>query len=128
MNHKAFFGGEADEFEQDEQKTTITTKTSVLVKSKSTDQIRSTTTTTTIIENGKTKLVCPRDQKKVNVLFRRSKPMLIVLHRQMFTIVPNIRQPTTCEELGETQSYIDDMEYLLAGFQADKLLSSRCLR
>ena len=55
-----------DEFEQDEQKTTITTKTSVLVKSKSTDQIR--TTTTTIIENGKTKLVCPRDQKKVKIL------------------------------------------------------------
>lgn len=47
---------------------------------------------------------------------------------QMFTVVPNIRQPTTCEELGETQSYIDDMEYLLAGFQADKLLASRCLR
>ncbi len=47
---------------------------------------------------------------------------------QMYTIVPNIRQPTTCEELGETQSYIDDMEYLLTGFQADKLLSSRCLR
>jgi hypothetical protein len=46
----------------------------------------------------------------------------------MYTVVPNIRQPTTCEELGETQSYIDDMEYLLAGFQSDKILSSRCLR
>lgn len=46
----------------------------------------------------------------------------------MFTIVPNIRQPITCEELGETQSYIDDMEYLLAGFQSDKLLGNRCLR
>jgi hypothetical protein len=46
----------------------------------------------------------------------------------MYTVVQNIRQPTTCEELGETQSYIDDMEYLLAGFQADKILGSRCLR
>ncbi|CAF4399627.1 unnamed protein product [Adineta steineri] len=45
----------------------------------------------------------------------------------MYTVVPNIRQPTTCEELGETQSYIDDMDFFLAGFQADKLLSSRCL-
>jgi hypothetical protein len=43
------------------QPTTVT-KTSLVVKSKSTDNIR---TTTTIIENGKTKLVCPRDQKKV---------------------------------------------------------------
>lgn len=50
------------------------------------------------------------------------------MFEKMFTIVPNIRQPTTCEELGETQSYIDDMEYLLAGFQSDKVLSSRCLR
>ena len=46
----------------------------------------------------------------------------------MYTVVPNIRQPTTCEELGETQSYIDDMEYLLTGLQPDKILSSRCLR
>lgn len=47
---------------------------------------------------------------------------------QMYTVVPNIRQPTTCEELGETQSYIDDMEYLLAGFQPNILLKNRCLR
>ncbi|CAF4491934.1 unnamed protein product, partial [Didymodactylos carnosus] len=48
-------------------------------------------------------------------------------NRMMFTVVPNIRQPTTCEELGETQSYIDDMEYLLAGFKSTKLLDDRCL-
>ena len=81
LNHKAFFGGEDDEFDIDNdeknslhlfqsqpnvQQTTIT-KTSLVVKSKSTDNIRTTATaTTTIIENGKTKIVCPRDQKKVS--------------------------------------------------------------
>ncbi|CAF0974192.1 unnamed protein product [Rotaria sordida] len=122
LNPKAFFGSEINEYDLDNNNEETSTnicssqptieqrtisKTSLVVKSKSTDSIR--TTTTTIIENGKTKLICPRDQKK------------------MYTIVPNIRQPTTCEELGETQSYIDDMEYLLAGFQSDKLLGSRCL-
>ncbi|CAF5004508.1 unnamed protein product, partial [Rotaria sp. Silwood1] len=121
LNHKAFFSSEINEYDLDNNNQEISTnicssqsiveqrtisKTSLVVKSKSTDNIH---TTTTIIENGKTKLICPRDQKK------------------MYTIVPNIRQPTTCEELGETQSYIDDMEYLLAGFQSDKLLASRCL-
>ncbi|CAF1138354.1 unnamed protein product [Rotaria sp. Silwood1] len=121
LNHKAFFSSEINEYDLDNNNQEISTnicssqsiveqrtisKTSLVVKSKSTDNIH---TATTIIENGKTKLICPRDQKK------------------MYTIVPNIRQPTTCEELGETQSYIDDMEYLLAGFQSDKLLASRCL-
>jgi hypothetical protein len=76
LNHKAFFGGETDEYDLDNNEATLTnlcssqpsiqqiTKTSLVVKSKSTDNIR--TTTTTIMENGKTKLVCPRDQKKVN--------------------------------------------------------------
>ena len=106
----------------------MTTKTSLAVKSKSTDQIRS--TTTTITENGKRKLVCPRNQKQVltSLLRLADAHRLIHVSAQMYTVVPNIRQPTTCEELGETQSYIDDMDYLLAGFQADKLLSSRCLR
>ncbi|CAF3346872.1 unnamed protein product [Rotaria sp. Silwood2] len=121
LNHKAFFGSEINEYDLDNNEQTSTnicssqpiveqrtiSKAALVVKSKSTDSIR--TTTTTIIENGRTKLICPRDQKK------------------MYTIVPNIRQPATCEELGETQSYIDDMEYLLAGFQTDKLLGSRCL-
>ncbi len=77
LNHKAFFGGEADEYDLDNneqtsinlcssQPTTVT-KTAFVVKSKSTDNIR--TTTTTIIENGKTKLICPRDQKKVKFSF-----------------------------------------------------------
>jgi len=42
--------------------------------------------------------------------------------------IHSIRQPTTCAELDETQSYIDDIEYLSAGFQPGKLLSDRCLR
>jgi hypothetical protein len=45
----------------------------------------------------------------------------------MHTVTTNIRQPTTCAELDETQSYIDDMEYLLAGFQPGKLLGGRCV-
>ncbi|CAF3587193.1 unnamed protein product [Rotaria socialis] len=121
LNHKAFFGSETNEYDLDKSEKSCTdfcssqpvveqrpiSKASLGIKSRSSDNIRA--IATTIIENGKTKLVCPRGQKK------------------MYTIVPNIRQPTTCEELGETQSYIDDMEYLLAGFQSDKLLSSRCL-
>lgn len=39
-------------------------KASLGIKSKSSDNIRA--VATTIVENGKTKLVCPRDQKKVN--------------------------------------------------------------
>ena len=38
------------------------------------------------------------------------------------------RQPTTCADLDETQSYIDDMDYLLTGFQPNKQLGDRCLR
>lgn len=68
LNHRAFFGGEADEFEYDEKNppdnnVPMAAKGAVLIKSKSGDQLRP--TTTTIIENGKTKIVCPRDQKKV---------------------------------------------------------------
>ena len=116
LNHKAFFGGEPDEFDPDgndpgnlcptRADLSQTTKGSAVVKSKSTDPLRA--TTTTVMENGKTKLVCPRDQKKVpsicSSLDSDTKRFLSV---QMYTIVPNIRQPTTCEELGETQSYID---------------------
>jgi hypothetical protein len=67
-----------------------------------------------------------RSKKGEFVFLFKKKYQVFLL--KMYTVVPNIRQPTTCEELGETQSYIDDMDYLLAGFQADKILSSRCLR
>ena len=43
------------------------------------------------------------------------------------TSVSNFRQ-STCVELDETQSYMDDMDYLLAGFQSEKLIGDRCLR
>jgi len=69
LNHKAFFGGDIDESNEQPicssqitTTTTTVTKRSMLVKSKSTDNIR---TTMTITENGKTKIICPRDQKKV---------------------------------------------------------------
>lgn len=80
MNHKAFFGGNTDEYDIDNHETKINTKT--------------------IIQNSKAKI-------------ERIQP---------------IRQPTTCAELDETQSYIDDIEYLLAGFQPGKLAADRCLR
>jgi hypothetical protein len=76
LNHKAFFGGETDEYNLDNTSANLCssqpsiqqiTQTSLVIKSKSTDNIRA--TTTTIIENGKTKLVCPRDQKKVNYYY-----------------------------------------------------------
>lgn len=73
FNHRSFFGTTADEFEFEATNTTdcnvqAATKKPVLTKSKSTDQLRPTATTTTISENGKTKIVCPRDQKKVRRL------------------------------------------------------------
>lgn len=77
LNHKAFFGSELNEYDLETNQTPSQpiSKTSLLVKSKSTDNIRA--TTTTIIENGKTKLVCPRDQKKVKFSFANLKQNLI---------------------------------------------------
>ncbi|CAF3325937.1 unnamed protein product [Rotaria socialis] len=89
LNHKAFFGGDTDEYDIDNnQKTTMNT-----LHSK------------TIIHNSTTR----------------------TNSQQIPTVVSNFRQPTTCAELDETQSYIDDMEYLLAGFQPGKVLGDRCL-
>ncbi|CAF5116903.1 unnamed protein product [Rotaria sp. Silwood1] len=94
LNHKAFFGGNTDEYDIDNNQTTTTTTTINTLRTK------------TIIQNSTIKT----DSKQIN------------------TTVSNFRQPTTCAELDETQSYIDDMEYLLAGFQPEKLLGDRCLR
>ncbi|CAF3797206.1 unnamed protein product [Rotaria sp. Silwood1] len=93
LNHKAFFGGNTDEYDIDNNQTTTTTTTINTLRTK------------TIIQNSTIKT----DSKQIN------------------TTVSNFRQPTTCAELDETQSYIDDMEYLLAGFQPEKLLGDRCL-
>ncbi|CAF3259787.1 unnamed protein product, partial [Rotaria sp. Silwood2] len=90
LNHKAFFGGNTDEYDIDNNQKTTTINT-----------LR----TKTIIQNSTTKT----DLKQIH------------------TTVSNFRQPTTCAELDETQSYIDDMEYLLTGFQPGKLLGDRCL-
>ncbi|CAF1217409.1 unnamed protein product [Rotaria sordida] len=90
LNHKAFFGGNTDEYDLDNNQTTTTINT---LRSK------------TIMQHSTTKT----DSKQIH------------------TTVSTFRQPTTCSELDETQSYIDDMDYLLAGFQPGKLLGDRCL-
>ncbi|UJR14881.1 hypothetical protein I4U23_001865 [Adineta vaga] len=85
LNHKAFFGGDADEYDLDNNETKMNTTL-------------------------QTRAILPKNERK-----------------QMHAIVSNIRQPTTCAELDETQSYIDEMDYLLTGFQPEKPLSDRCL-
>ncbi|CAF1101075.1 unnamed protein product [Adineta ricciae] len=89
LNHKAFFGGNTDEYDLDSHETKTTTTIS-------------------------TRPIIPINKAKIE-------------QKQMQTIVSTIRQPTTCAELDETQSYIDEIEYLLTGFQPGKLLSDRCL-
>ncbi|CAF0816689.1 unnamed protein product [Adineta steineri] len=90
LNHKAFFGGNTDEYDLDNNE--INTNNTLHTK--------------TIISSNKTHI----EQKQMQT-----------------TIVSNFRQPTTCAELDETQSYIDEMDYLLTGFQPGKLLVDRCL-
>ncbi|OWF55247.1 wings apart-like protein homolog isoform X2 [Mizuhopecten yessoensis] len=48
-------------------------------------------------------------------------------HKELFTVVKNVKQAHECQEYGETQEFSDDVEYLLAGLQEGQPMSTRCL-
>lgn len=48
-------------------------------------------------------------------------------HKELFTVVKNVKEAHECQEFGETQEFDDDIEYLLAGIKATEPMSTRCL-
>ncbi|XP_041362493.1 LOW QUALITY PROTEIN: wings apart-like protein homolog [Gigantopelta aegis] len=48
-------------------------------------------------------------------------------HRQLFTVVRNVKQAFEVQESGETQEFTDDVEYLLDGLRNTEPVSIRCL-
>ncbi|XP_033732446.1 wings apart-like protein homolog isoform X2 [Pecten maximus] len=48
-------------------------------------------------------------------------------HKELYTVVKNVKQAHECQEYGETQEFSDDVEYLLAGLQEGQPMSTRCL-
>ncbi|XP_064623648.1 wings apart-like protein homolog [Lineus longissimus] len=48
-------------------------------------------------------------------------------HKQLFTVVRNVKEAHECQEHGETQEFFDDIEYLLAGLRDTQTVTTRCL-
>ncbi|XP_046359427.2 wings apart-like protein homolog [Haliotis rufescens] len=48
-------------------------------------------------------------------------------HRPLFTVVRNVKQAFEVQESGETQDFMDDVEYLLDGLQDSEPMPIRCL-
>lgn len=48
-------------------------------------------------------------------------------HKQLYTVVKNVKEAHECQEHGETQEFADDVEYLLSGIQEGEPMSTRCL-
>ncbi|XP_064608984.1 wings apart-like protein homolog [Liolophura sinensis] len=48
-------------------------------------------------------------------------------HKELFTVVKNVKQAHECQEIGETQEFMDDIEYLLVGLLDTEPTSVRCL-
>ncbi|XP_056017788.1 wings apart-like protein homolog isoform X2 [Ostrea edulis] len=48
-------------------------------------------------------------------------------HKQLYTVVRNVKEAHECQEHGETQEFADDVEYLLSGIQEGEPMSTRCL-
>lgn len=48
-------------------------------------------------------------------------------HRELFTVVRNVKEAHEVQESGETQEFIDDVEYLLAGLGDTEPMSTRSL-
>ncbi|XP_052771917.1 wings apart-like protein homolog [Mya arenaria] len=48
-------------------------------------------------------------------------------HKDLFTVVKNVKEAHECQEHGETQEFDDDIEYLLAGIESVEPMSTRCL-
>ncbi|XP_005089258.1 wings apart-like protein homolog [Aplysia californica] len=48
-------------------------------------------------------------------------------HKELYTVVHNVKQTHEVQELGETQDFMDDVDYLLDSLQDTKSTSIRCL-
>ncbi|XP_036357236.1 wings apart-like protein homolog [Octopus sinensis] len=48
-------------------------------------------------------------------------------HKELFTVVRNVKEAHEVQESGETQEFMDDVEYLLAGLGDTQPMSTRCL-
>lgn len=48
-------------------------------------------------------------------------------HKELYTVVRNVKEAHEVQESGETQEFIDDVEYLLAGLGDTEPMSTRCL-
>ncbi|KAL3877828.1 hypothetical protein ACJMK2_035472 [Sinanodonta woodiana] len=48
-------------------------------------------------------------------------------HKELFTVVKNVKEAHLCQEFGETQDFDDDIQYLLEGLKDTEPLSTRCL-
>ncbi|KAL5018598.1 hypothetical protein ScPMuIL_004320 [Solemya velum] len=47
--------------------------------------------------------------------------------KELYTVVRNVKQAYEVQEIGETQEYDDDVEYLLHGLQEAEPITTRCL-
>ena len=43
-------------------------------------------------------------------------------------MVKNVKEAHECQEIGETQEFDDDIDYLLEGIRDEEPMSTRCLR
>ncbi|KAK2187106.1 hypothetical protein NP493_179g03007 [Ridgeia piscesae] len=64
--------------------------------------------------------VCSYGSAKAKVQVNRQ-------HKQLFTVVHNVKQAHECQEHGETQEFEDDIEYIMDGLDDAQPLSVRCL-
>ncbi|KAK3101252.1 hypothetical protein FSP39_002172 [Pinctada imbricata] len=48
-------------------------------------------------------------------------------HKQLYTVVRNVKEAHECQEYGETQDFSDDVDYLLVGLKEGEPMSTRCL-
>ncbi|XP_059142717.1 wings apart-like protein homolog [Physella acuta] len=48
-------------------------------------------------------------------------------HKELYTVVHNVKQTHEVQELGEAQDFMDDVDYLLGSLQNTKSISERCL-
>ncbi len=50
-----------------------------------------------------------------------------MIFTQLYTVVRHVKQAHHCQESGESQQFIDDIEYLLDGLKDSTSVSTRCL-
>lgn len=48
-------------------------------------------------------------------------------HKELYTVVKNVKEAHECQESGETQEFDDDIDYLLEGIRDVEPMSTRCL-